>query len=96
MLDGITNSQDSFLGPIGKCLNGDVSSWHVAANFKSIPNPHFVKLPESVVDDLRADQHYVYKICSAMIGGVVDSDLQYLKAGPIVYSRWVILGYRIL
>ena len=96
MLERTTKSPDSFLGPIGKCLHGDVSSWPVAANFKSIPNPHFVKLPESVVDDLSADQHYAYKICSAIIEGVVDSDLQYLKAGSTVYSRWLTLGCHIL
>ena len=45
MLDGTTKSPDSFSGPIGKSLTGDVSSWPVAANFKSIPNPHFVELP---------------------------------------------------
>ena len=28
--------------------------------------------------------------------GVVDSDLQYLKVGPIVHSRWLTLGCRIL
>ena len=55
MLDGTTKSLDSFSGPIGKSLAGDVSSWPVAANFKSIPNPHFVELPESVVEDLSAD-----------------------------------------
>ena len=53
-------------------------------------------MPESVVDDLSADQHYAYKIYSAIIGEVVDNDLQYLKVGPIVHSRWLILGCRIL
>ena len=96
MLDGTTNSPDTFAGPIGKCLTGDVSSWPVAANFKSISNPQFVQLPESVVNDLSTDQHYAYKICSAIIMGVVDSDLQYLKVGPIVHSRWLTLGCRIL
>ena len=96
MLDGTTKSPDSFSGPIGKSLNGEVSSWPVAAHFKSIPNPHFVKLPVSVIEDLSADQHYAYKICSAVIEGVVDSDLQYLKVGPIVHSRWLTLGCRIL
>ena len=67
MLDGTTNSPDTFAGPIGKCLTGDVSSWLVAANFKSISNPKFVQLPESVVNDLSTDQHYAYKICSAII-----------------------------
>ena len=87
MLDGTTNSPDTFAGPIGKCLTGDVSSWPVAANFKSILNPQFVQLPESVVNDLNTDQHYAYKICSTIIMGLVDSDLQYLKVGPIVHSR---------
>ena len=96
MLDGTTKSPDSFSGPIGKSLTGDVSSWPVAANFKSIPNPHFVELPESVIKDLSADQHYAYKMCSAVIEVVVDSDLQYLKVGPIVHSRWLTLGCRIL
>ena len=75
MLDGTTKSPDSFSGPIGKSLNGEVSSWPVAAHFKSIPNPHFVKLPVSVIEDLSADQHYAYKICSAVIEGVVDQRL---------------------
>ena len=96
MLDGTTKSPDSFSGPIGKSLAGDVSSWPVAANFKSIPNPHFVELPESVIEDLSADQHYAYKMYSAVIERVVDSDLQYLKVGPIVHSRWLTLGCRIL
>ena len=65
MLDDTTKSPDSFSGPIGKSLTGDVSSWPVAANFKSIPNPHLVELPESVIEDLSADQHYAYKMSSA-------------------------------
>ena len=89
-------SSDSFSGLIGKCLNENVSSWSVAANFKSIPNLYFVKLPKSVVDDLSADQLYACKLCSAIIGEIVDSDLQYLKVGPIVRSRWLTLGCCIL
>ena len=55
MLDGTTNSPVAFAGPIGKCLTSDVSCWPVAANFKSISNPQFVHLPESVVNDLSTD-----------------------------------------
>ena len=60
----------------------------------SIPNLHFVKLPGLVVDDLSADQHYAYNICFAIIGGVVESDLQNLKVGPIVHSQWITLACR--
>ena len=36
LLSTTTKSPDSFSGPIGKSLTENVSSWHVAANFKSI------------------------------------------------------------
>ena len=96
MLDGTTYSLDSFAGPIGKCLTGTVSCWPVAANFKSISNPQFVHLPESVVNDLTIDQHYAYRICSAINMGVVDGDLLCLKVRPVVHSRWLTLGCRLL
>ena len=97
LLDGSTNSLDTFAGPIGNCLSEDVSSWPVAANFKSIPISHLVKLLESVVDDMNVEHHYrhVHRICSAIIMGVVDSDLQYVKVGLIVHSLWLTLGGRI-
>ena len=68
---------------IGKLFGGDVSRWPAAANFKSVSNLHFIKFPESV---------YAYRICSALIDGVVESDLQYLKVGPFVQSRWLCLS----
>ena len=68
MFDGTNKSGDSFSIPIEKLRSGgDVSSWPVAANFKSIPNPHFIKLPESVIADSSADQHYACNICSAIM-----------------------------
>ena len=81
---------------IGKSLSRDLSSWPVAANFKSIPNLRLEKLPESVIADLIADQHYVYTICPAAIDRVVDSVLQFLKVVPIVHSQWLTLGCCIL
>ena len=44
MLDGGTRRPDSFSGPIGKSLSGEVSSWNVAANLKSIPKPLFINV----------------------------------------------------
>ena len=95
VLDGSTNSPDTFAGPIGKNLSGDVSSWPVV-EFKQISNSHFPELPQSVVDDLSTDQHYAYRICLAIILGTIDNDLRYLQVGPIVHSRWLTLGCRIL
>ena len=56
----------------------------------------FPKLPANVVNDLSTDQYYAYRICWAIINGVVEDDRRYLEVGPIVLSRWLTLGCRIL
>ncbi len=50
-LDGVTSRPDSFSGPIGRQLNGAVSEWKVV-KFKSISNPKFSLIPNSLMDDL--------------------------------------------
>ena len=94
-LDGTTNSPATFKGPIGKKLSGVASDWPIA-QFKSIPNPHFLEVPPQVLDDLSRDQYYSYRICKAVMAGSVESDLQYLEIGPIVHSKLLTLGYGIL
>jgi len=42
-LDGTTKSPDSFSGPVGKKLNGKVSTWPVK-NFEPIENCKFSKI----------------------------------------------------
>ena len=94
-LDGTTNSPATFTDPIGKKLSGSVSDWPIS-QFKSISNPHFPEVSPQVLDDLSWDQYYSYRICKAVMAGLVESDLHYLEIGPIVHSRWLTLGYRIL
>ena len=96
-LDGATSGPDTFAGPIGKKIHGPVSSWPVT-QFKQVfvPISSFPKLPPHVIDDLSTDQYYAYKICLAIITGNCDDDLQYLEVGPVVHSRWLTLGCRIL
>ena len=64
--------------------------------FKSIPNPKFPVIPNSLMDDLSSDQYYTYKICSAVRLGSVDADLEFLEVGGLNHLRWLILGCRIL
>ena len=87
-LDGATSGPDTFAGPIGKIIQGPVSSWPVT-QFKQVfvPISSFPKLPPYVIDDLSTDQYYAYKICLAIITGNCDDDLQYLEVGPVVHSR---------
>ena len=94
-LDGTASGPDSFTGPIGKKLKGNVSDWPVI-KFKRFESPHFPNLPQDVVHDLSTDQYYAYKICKGIISGSVDSNLQYLEVGPINLSRWLTLACRIL
>ena len=96
-LDGATSGPDTFAGPIGKKILGPVSSWPVT-QFKQVfvPISSFPKLPPHVIDDLSTDQYYAYKICLAIITGNCDDDLQYLEVGPVVHSRWLTSGCRIL
>ena len=96
-LDGATSGPDIFAGPIGKKIQSPVSSWPVT-QFKEVFVVifSFPKLPLHVIDDLSTDQYYAYKICLAIIPGNCDDDLQYLEVGPVVHSRWLTLGCRIL
>ena len=60
--------------------------------FKSIPNPKFPVIPNSLKDD----QYYAYRICSAVMLGSVDTNLEFLEVGRLNHSRRITLGYRIL
>ena len=93
-LDGVTSGLDSFSGPIGRQLNGAVSGWKVV-KFKSIPNPKFRVIPNSLMDDLSSDQYYTYRICSAVMLGSVDANLEFLEVGGLNHPRWLTLGCRI-
>ena len=64
--------------------------------FKSIPNPKLPVIPNSLMDDLSSDQFYAYRICSAVIMGSVDANLEFLEVGGLNHSRWLTLGCRIL
>ena len=94
-LDGVTSGPDSFSEPIGRQLNGAIPEWKVV-KFKSIPNPKFPAIPNSLMDDLSSDQYYAYRICSAVMLGSADADLEFLEVGRLNHSRWLTLGCRIL
>ena len=64
--------------------------------FQSITNTKFPILPNEVIADFSPDEHYTYRICLTIVVGELDADLGMLEVGPIVHSRWLTLGYRIL
>ena len=95
VLGGFIKSFDAFTGPTRKTLDSRISQWTVVA-FKSIPNPHFLMLPNDVFEDLSTDHYYRYKICFSVICGEVDEDMRLLEIEPVVHSRWVALACRVL
>ena len=48
------------------------------------------------MDDLSSDQYYAYRICSAVMLGSVDANLEFLEVGKLNHLRWLTLGLRIL
>ena len=48
------------------------------------------------MDDLSSDQYYAYRICSAVMLGSIDANLEFLEVGGLNHSRWSTLGCRIL
>ena len=61
-LGGATKSLNRFCEPVGKKLNGKVSTWLVKI-FELIENANFAKLPDDIVDDLNLYQYYGYRLC---------------------------------
>jgi len=64
--------------------------------YMMLENANFPQLPDDIVDDLSSDQYYGYRICLVVTSGYLDPDLQKLRIGPIVHSRWLTLACRIL
>ena len=51
--------------------------------FTSIPNPKFPVISNSLMDDLSSDQYYAYRICTAVMLGSVDANLEFLEVGGL-------------
>ena len=44
------------------------------------------------MDDLSSDQHYVYRICSAVMLGSVDANIEFHEVGGLNHSSWLTFG----
>ena len=63
--------------------------------FQPVPATDFPQLPDDVVADLSWDQKYLYRICQAIMAGVVSDELAALEPGPPCVSSWNTLWSRI-
>jgi hypothetical protein len=95
-LDGKTNSDHSFSGPIGKAL-ANVVNLEINPRFQAIKvGCSLIELKQEVIDDLSTDQLYGYRMVSAIRAGVVPDDLANLDIGPVNHARWLTTANRIL
>ena len=95
-LDGKTNSDHTFSGPIGKSLDNAVNL-EINPKFSPIQiGPALIELDQSIIDDLSTDQKYGYRMVMAIRAGKVYMDLANMDIGPICHSRWLTTANRLL
>ena len=88
-LDGKTNSNHTFEGPVGKSLD-KVLDLEINPKFKPVTvGAAPIELDQDIIDDLSTDQKYGYRIVMAIRAGVVSVDLANMNIGPICHSRWL-------
>ena len=93
--DGKTSGPNSFKGPLGKSLEGDLTQARFI-RFAKIKNDDFPQLSEEVACDLSSDQDYLYDICWGIIEGNLDEDFTLRQPGALNHARWLTLANRIL
>ena len=95
-LDGKTNSDHSFSGPLGKALDNAVNL-EINPKFKAITvGRHLIALDQIVIDDLSSDQKYGYRMVMAIRAGTVPEDLSLLDIGPVFHARWLTTANRFM
>ena len=95
-LDGKTNSDHSFSGPIGKALDNAVNL-EINPKFQAITvGRPLIALDQDVIDDLSSDQKYGYRMVMAIRAGKVPTDLALLDIGPVFHARWLTTANRVL
>ena len=95
-LDGKTNSDHTFSGPLGKALSS-VVSLEINPKFKPITvEDPLIELKEDVIGDLSTDQKYGYMMVNAIRTGVVSVDLANMDIGPVNHSRWLTTANRFI
>ena len=93
-LDGPTDGPNSWSGPVGKEIVGDLETLPIV-NFKKIENPNFPSCPPEVLEDLNTDQKYAFKVCQCVMTGVIPRGFEEQKPGKMCHARWLTTAARI-
>lgn len=93
-IDGDTQGPRAFKGPIGKRLmNNELIP---VSKFTPIQSKYMPTLPDIVIQDLSADQKYLYNIVNAVQKGVCSDRLESSRPGPLNHGRFLTLACRVV
>ena len=92
--DGKPTGPEHWRGPLGRSIKAILSQLPIIV-FQPLPSDDFPELSDDVVADLSWDQKYLYRICMAIIAGVVSDELAAIEPGPPCVSRWNTLWSRL-
>jgi len=93
-LDGVSNSPNSFNGPLGKAVSSDLEEMPIV-NFEPIAAEAISDQPDEVRGDLSNDQRLLFEYCRIVVTGQI-SPWVHRKIGPLNHSRWLTLAIRLL
>ena len=95
-LDGPTVSDNKFSGPIGKLISSVLDMPVLTGELPDIGvNIELIELDDKLINDLSADQKYMYQIVTAIKDRKLPTQLQNNKIGPHNHARWLNLANRI-
>lgn len=94
MLDGETTGPNTFKGPLGQLISGELTHLDLE-EFIPISSDQLPSLSQEEVKALSTDQKYLYKITKAINNGTVPKELAAMKPGNLSHSRWVTFANRI-
>ena len=94
-LDGGTSGPLSLKGPIGSTLTDKLTEEPVV-NFRSIPNPDFPTVAEEDSYEVSKTQRYTYRMCRAVMSGVMPPGLADEEPGAYHGARWNTLANRLM
>ena len=94
-VDGRSLGPDTFEGPLGKIIGGEVHKLPVV-DFLPINCPGFPQIAASELKKLSKDQQDFYHLCACAIIGVCPPNIANLILGLLSLYRWLTFGSRVL
>ena len=94
-LDGSTQSNNQWSGPLGKLLN-NATDLEINPGYMKVCEsaPPLIYLSPDIIKDLSTDQSYAYQIVTSIKTGVLPKRLSLLEIGPVCHSRWLTTALR--